>query len=151
MGDDGAADAATTGTEDEDGAKGKRLVLVAMIFAVSMTFIDMTIVSIAIPEVQKELELSATGVQWVVNAYLLSLAALFAFGGRIGDMVGHKKMVLAGVVIFASASTMCGLTPTGDAAEPWIITFRAIQGLGAALMFRSPGASPRWARCWAAT
>lgn len=131
----GTTDDAAGGAPDEGGSKGKNLVLAAMIFAVSMTFIDMTIVSIAIPEVQKELSLSATGVQWVVNAYLLSLAALFAFGGRIGDIVGHKKMVLLGVAIFAGASTMCGLTPTGGAAETWIICFRAVQGLGAALMF----------------
>ena len=66
-----------------------------MIFAVSMTFIDQTIVSIAVPEIQKELGLSSTGVQWAVNAYLLSLAALFAFGGRLADTVGHRKMVVA--------------------------------------------------------
>lgn len=118
-----------------EGGGGKRLVLVAMIFAVSMTFIDMTIVSIAIPELQAELDLSATGVQWVVNSYLLSLAALFAFGGRIGDIVGHRKMVLLGVVVFAGASTLNGLTPSGELAEVWLITFRAVQGLGAALMF----------------
>lgn len=118
-----------------EGSRGKYLVLAAMIFAVSMTFIDMTIVSIAIPEIQQELALSQTGVQWVVNAYLLSLAALFAFGGRLGDIVGHKKLVLLGTVVFAAASALNGLTPSGGAAEAWLITFRAVQGLGAALMF----------------
>ena len=67
-----------------------------MVFAVAMTFIDQTIVSIAVPDLQKDLELSATGVQWVVNGYLLSLSALFAFGGRIADIAGHKNMVLLG-------------------------------------------------------
>ena len=113
----------------------RNLVLAAMIFAVAMTFIDQTIVSIAVPEIQKELHLSSTGVQWAVNAYLLSLAALFAFGGRLADTVGHTKMVVLGVIIFAGASAMCGLTPTGSAAEAWIVTFRAIQGAGGALMF----------------
>ena len=60
-------------------ANSKNLVLAAMIFAVAMTFIDQTIVSIAVPEIQKELGLTSTGVQWAVNAYLLSLAALFAW------------------------------------------------------------------------
>ena len=69
----------------------RNLVLAAMIFAVAMTFIDQTIVSIAVPEIQKELRLSSTGVQWAVNAYLLSLAALFAFGGRLADTVGHTQ------------------------------------------------------------
>jgi EmrB/QacA subfamily drug resistance transporter len=113
----------------------RNLVLAAMIFAVSMTFIDQTIVSIAVPEIQRELGLTSTGVQWAVNAYLLSLAALFAFGGRLADTVGHKKMVVLGVVIFAAASTMCGLTPKGSGAEAWIVTFRVIQGAGGALMF----------------
>ena len=68
----------------------KNLVLAAMIFAVSMTFIDMTIVSIAAPELQKDLELSSTGLQWVINGYLLALSALFALGGRLADVVGHR-------------------------------------------------------------
>ncbi len=106
-----------------------------MIFAVAMTFIDQTIVAIAIPELQKDLSLSETGVQWVINAYLLSLAALFAFGGRLGDIAGHRQMVVLGVVIFATASALCGATPTGELAEAWIVTFRVIQGAGAALMF----------------
>jgi MFS family permease len=117
------------------GAGNKRLVLAAMIFAVSMTFIDQTIVSIAIPELQKDLELSATGVQWIVNGYLLSLSALFAFGGRLADVAGHRRMVILGVIVFATASALCGATPTGDLAEPWMIFFRVIQGAGAAIMF----------------
>jgi EmrB/QacA subfamily drug resistance transporter len=117
------------------GGQSKNLILAAMIFAVSMTFIDQTIVSIAVPEIQKELGLSATGVQWAVNAYLLSLAAFFAFGGRLADTLGHRKMATLGVIIFAGASTLCGLTPKGSLAEAWIVTFRAVQGLGGAIMF----------------
>lgn len=87
------------------------LVLAAMIFAVAMTFIDQTIVSIAVPDIQRELSLTTTGVQWAVNAYLLTLAAFFAFGGRLADTVGHRKMVVLGVLIFAAASACCGFTP----------------------------------------
>jgi EmrB/QacA subfamily drug resistance transporter len=117
------------------GAQPRNLILAAMIFAVAMTFIDQTIVSIAAPEIQKELGLTSTGVQWAINAYLLSLAALFAFGGRLADTVGHRKMVTLGVVVFAGASAMCGLTPKGSLAEAWIVTFRVIQGAGGAIMF----------------
>ena len=117
------------------GGRAKHLVLVAMIFAVAMTFIDQTIVSIAAPTVQDELGLTNTEIQWAINAYLLSLAALFAFGGRLADTVGHKKMVTLGVIIFAAASAMCGLTPDGSLAEAWIVTFRVIQGVGGAIMF----------------
>src|SRR6202789_3462237 len=117
------------------GGGSRNLILAAMIFAVAMTFIDQTIVSIAAPEIQKELGLSSTGVQWAINAYLLSLAALFAFGGRVADTVGHRKMVTLGVVVFAASSALCGLTPKGSLAEAWIITFRVIQGAGGAIMF----------------
>ena len=65
------------------GGRSRNLILAAMIFAVSMTFIDQTIVSIAVPQIQRELGLSSTGVQWAVNAYLLSLAALFAPAGSL--------------------------------------------------------------------
>ena len=115
--------------------RSKNLVLTAMIFAVSMTFIDQTIVSIAVPEIQRELGLTSTGVQWAVNAYLLSLAALFALGGRLADTIGPRRMVTIGVIMFAGASTLCGLTPKGSLAEAWIIVFRVIQGAGGAIMF----------------
>ena len=117
------------------GGRSRPLILTAMIFAVAMTFIDQTIVSIAAPDIQGELGLTSTGVQWAINAYLLALAALFAFGGRLADTVGHRKMVTIGVVVFAAASGLCGLTPKGGAAEAWIVTFRALQGVGGAIMF----------------
>jgi EmrB/QacA subfamily drug resistance transporter len=118
-----------------NGLQGRNWVLAAMIFAVSMTFIDQTIVSIAVPNIQRELGLSSTGVQWVVNGYLIALAALFALGGRLSDIFGHRKMCVIGVIVFVIASTMCGLTPTGSAAEAWIVAFRVVQGAGGALMF----------------
>ena len=79
-----------------------------MIFAVAMTFIDQTIVSIAAPTIQHDLGLSSSGMQWAINAYLLTLAALFAFGGRLADIAGHRRMVVLGVIIFAGASALCG-------------------------------------------
>lgn len=118
-------------------ARGTRggLVLTAMIFAVAMTFIDQTIVSIAAPKIQSELGLTSTGIQWAINAYLLAMAATFAFGGRLADTVGTRRMAVIGIVVFAFASAMCGLTPTGSAAEGWLIAFRALQGVGGALMY----------------
>ncbi|HUB76431.1 MAG TPA: MFS transporter [Solirubrobacteraceae bacterium] len=115
--------------------QSRNLVLAAMIFAVSMTFIDQTIVSIAAPKIQHELHLTNTGVQWAINAYLLALAALFAFGGRLADTVGHRTMVTIGVITFATASALCGLTPKGSLAEAWIVVFRVVQGVGGAIMF----------------
>ena len=117
------------------GGRSRSLILTAMIFAVAMTFIDQTIVSIAAPTIQHNLGLSSSGMQWAINAYLLALAALFAFGGRLADTVGHRKMVVLGVIIFAGASALCGATPAGGAAEAWLVAFRAVQGAGGAIMF----------------
>jgi len=127
--------AANVTAMDESNSGKRNLILAAMILAVSMTFIDQTIVAIAVPQLQGDLSLSSTGVQWIINGYLLSLSALFAFGGKLADIAGHRRMVTIGVVIFATASALCGATPTNDLAEPWIIFFRVIQGAGAALMF----------------
>ena len=117
------------------GGRSRSLILTAMIFAVAMTFIDQTIVSIAAPTIQHDLGLSSSGMQWAINAYLLTLAALFAFGGRLADTHGHRRMVVLGVIIFAGASALCGATPRGSAAEAWLVAFRALQGAGGAIMF----------------
>ena len=78
------------GTNESVG-RSRNLVLAAMIFAVSMTFIDQTIVAIAAPQIQRELGLSSTGMQWAINAYLLSLASFFAFGGRLADTSATRR------------------------------------------------------------
>jgi EmrB/QacA subfamily drug resistance transporter len=110
-------------------------VLTAMIFAVAMMSIDQTIVSIAAPTIQRDLALTSTGLQWVINSYLLALAALFALGGKVSDVVGHRRMVLIGTVGFALASVLCGLTPKGSAAQAWLVSARLLQGAFGALLF----------------
>ena len=112
----------------------KHLALIAMLFAVAMTFIDQTIVAIASPSIQDQLELTRTGSQWVVNAYLLALASAFALGGRLADVIGPRRMVVLGITGFAVSSALCGATPHGSLAGAWIITFRVLQGVSAALM-----------------
>lgn len=113
----------------------RRAVLIAMIFAVAMMFIDQTIVVLAVPDLQTDLGVTATGAQWILNGYLLSLSALFALGGKLADVLGHRRMVLVGVVGFATFSALCGATPTGDIGEAWMIFFRVLQGASAALLF----------------
>lgn len=93
------------------------LVLAAMIVAVSMTFIDQTIIALAVPEIQKNLGLSASGVQWVINGYVLALASAFMVAGKLSDSFGHRKMVIFGSVAFAAASAACGFTPVGPNSE----------------------------------
>ncbi|MFD4968624.1 MFS transporter [Streptomyces sp. NPDC058417] len=106
-----------------------------MLFAVAMTFIDQTIVAVAAPDITDELGLTTSGMQWVVNAYLLSLAAFFALGGRLADLLGPRRMVVVGTLVFVVSSILCGCVPKGDFAQTWMIIFRAVQGLGAALLF----------------
>ena len=107
-------------------AQSKNLVLAAMVFAVAMMFIDQTIVVLAIPDLQGDLKLSPTGAQWIVNGYLLALSALFAFGGRVADISGHRRMVISATLAFALFSALCGATPTtvpgrwaASARQPW--------------------------------
>jgi EmrB/QacA subfamily drug resistance transporter len=125
----------STSSTTRAGGSSRSLILTAMIFAVAMTFIDQTIVSIAARTIQESLGLSSSGTQWAINAYLLTLAALFAFGGRLADIAGHRRMVVLGVIIFAGASALCSATPSGSAAEAWLVASRALQGAGAAIMF----------------
>ncbi|MFF9012689.1 MFS transporter [Streptomyces sp. NPDC014870] len=132
-----AGTSTSSGPAAVPGSAGPRqnLALAGMLFAVSMTFIDQTIVSIAAPDITSELGLSASGMQWVVNAYLLSLAAFFALGGRLSDLFGHRRIMLLGTVLFVVSSVLCGCVPDDSFAQAWLIVFRATQGLGAALMF----------------
>jgi EmrB/QacA subfamily drug resistance transporter len=106
--------------------------------AVAMVMIDFTIVSISASTIQSDLHLSETAVQWLVTAYALSTAAFVALGGRLGDILGHKKVVVAGVIIFAGASLMCGLVPDSSGITvPWLVFFRVLQGVGGGLMIPS--------------
>lgn len=104
--------------------------------ALSMILLDQTVVSVALPTMQRDLDLSPTALQWVVNAYLLSLAALVALGGRLGDIFGQVRMFKLGAIVFVVASACCGL-----AGSDWqILLARAIQGAGAAAMVPASGA-----------
>lgn len=117
------------------GAPANRwLVLIAMTGSLSMIMLDQTVVTVALPAMSRDLPLTPTGQQWVVNAYVLALAALVAFGGRLGDLLGGVRTFRLGVVVFFLASVGCGVAPQGGLGEPWIIACRALQGAGAALM-----------------
>ena len=111
-------------------ASKRRWTLIATIVASAMTFIDMTVVNVALPALQKELGATITDVQWVVEAYALFLGALILVGGSLGDQFGRKRIFLTGVFWFTAASVWCGL-----ATSPRILIIgRALQGIGAALL-----------------
>jgi EmrB/QacA subfamily drug resistance transporter len=105
-------------------------ILAATVLASSMTFIDGTVVNVAIPTLQRALHASIVDAQWVVESYGLLLSALILVGGALGDRLGRRAVFLAGVVIFAVASAGCGAA----ASIEWLIFARSIQGVGAALL-----------------
>jgi EmrB/QacA subfamily drug resistance transporter len=105
-------------------------VLAATILGSSLAFIDGTVVNVALPALQKNLQATVIGVQWVIEAYSLLLAALLLVGGSLGDRYGRRRIFLIGVALFAGASAWCGFAPgIGQ-----LIAARAVQGIGAALL-----------------
>ena len=105
-------------------------ILAATILGSSMVFIDGTVVNVALPALQTNLNATVVDVQWVVEAYALFLAALLLAGGSLGDHFGRKRIYTIGVVLFALASIWCGLAPNVNQ----LIIARAVQGVGGALL-----------------
>jgi EmrB/QacA subfamily drug resistance transporter len=105
-------------------------VLAATILGSSITFIDSTVVNVALPVLQRELGTDIVGAQWIVEAYSLMLSALILVGGSLGDRLGRKRIFSAGLLIFALASAGCGLAQT----SAQLIAARAVQGVGAAML-----------------
>ena len=106
------------------------LVLLVVSLGFFMTLLDLTIVNIAIPNMITKLHASLDDVLWVINAYALVLAVLVITAGRLGDLFGPRTLFIAGVALFTLASAACGLSPSPG----WLIGFRAVQGLGAAML-----------------
>lgn len=111
-------------------------ILGAMSGVLGLVVLDETVVGVALATIQADLAMTQVASHWVVNAYMLSFACLVAIGGRLGDSLGHKGLFLAGVAVFGLASLGSGSAPNGA----WLIAARALQGVGAAIMFPS---------CWA--
>jgi EmrB/QacA subfamily drug resistance transporter len=95
-----------------------------------MVFLDGTVVNVALPAIQEDLGTSLGGLQWTVNAYLVTLTALLLLGGNLGDRFGRRRTLVVGLVGFTVASVLCGVAPTPGA----LIAARALQGVGGALL-----------------
>jgi EmrB/QacA subfamily drug resistance transporter len=114
--------------------RNKWVVLVLVCLAQFMVILDSTIVNVALPSIQTDLHLSEANLQWIVNSYTLVFGGFLLLGGRAGDLIGRKRLFLAGLVVFTVASLLNGLAVN----EGMLIATRALQGLGAA--FVSPAA-----------
>ena len=110
-----------------------RWVVAATVLGSGMAALDATVVGIALPAIGRDFHAGIASLQWVVNAYTLTLAGLLLLGGTLGDSYGRRKVFVIGVVWFALASLLCGVAPTAGV----LIAARALQGVGGALL--TPG------------
>jgi len=104
--------------------------LAAVSLATFMTYLDLNVINVAIPTIQRSLHLSVAGLEWVVSSYLLTLAGLLLAGGRLADAYGRRRLFMAGLAIFTLSSLAAGLAGSGGV----LIASRAVQGIGAALL-----------------
>jgi EmrB/QacA subfamily drug resistance transporter len=102
--------------------------LMVVCLAQLMIVLDVTIVNVALPSIQRDLHFSQSDLTWVVNAFLVTFGSLLLLAGRLGDLAGRKRVFLAGLVIFTTASLLCGIAPSQGA----LIAARFLQGIGAA-------------------
>src|SRR5512135_930870 len=107
-----------------------RVVLLVMCVGYFLVLLDVTIVNVALPRIGSALHADVSSLQWVVDGYALALASLMLAGGTVGDLRGHRRIVLSGLVVFGVASLACGLAPNTGV----LVAARVIQGIGAALL-----------------
>jgi EmrB/QacA subfamily drug resistance transporter len=105
------------------------LALMVIATAQLMVVLDATIVNVALPRIQQALGFSGSGLEWVVNAYALTFGGLLLLGGRAGDLLGRRKVFIAGVLVFTAASLLGGFATS----QAWLLTARALQGVGGAI------------------
>jgi EmrB/QacA subfamily drug resistance transporter len=104
--------------------------LALIVTAQFMVILDVAIVNVALPSIKSDLGFSTTGLQWVISAYAIFFGGLLLLGGRLADLLGRRRLFVAGLLLFAASSLLCGLAWSA----PSLISFRALQGLGGALM-----------------
>ncbi len=109
-------------------SRSRRLALAVLCAGMLMVILDGSIVTVALPVIQSDLRFSATGLTWVVNAYLIAFGGLLLLAGRLGDLVGRKRMFIAGLATFTAASVLCGVS----ASQQMLIAARFAQGIGGA-------------------
>src|SRR5512132_2109775 len=108
----------------------KWFTLAAVSFGLFMIMLDNTVVNVALPSIQRDLNAKLSELEWIVTGYALSFAALMLIGGKLADAYGRRLIFVSGIVVFTLSSLACGLAGSGGT----LITARVVQGVGAALM-----------------
>src|SRR4029450_11462043 len=109
--------------------KNRWIALYVLCTGVLMIVLDATIVNVALPSIQDDLDFSQSNLAWVVNAYLIAFGGLLLLAGRLGDLLGQRRIFLLGLTVFTAASVPCGVSP----GRGMLIAARFIQGVGGAL------------------
>jgi EmrB/QacA subfamily drug resistance transporter len=122
-------DAAPAASARRAGAANRWIALVVLCTGMLMIILDQTIVNVALPSIQRDLGFSQSSLAWVVNAYLIAFGGLLLLAGRLGDLVGRKRIFLGGLALFTLASLLCGAAQSQDA----LVAARFVQGVGGAL------------------
>jgi len=127
-----AAPGAVAGRDGQPsgGTRHLGLALVVIATAQLMVVLDATIVNVALPHIQHALGFSGSGLEWVVNAYTLTFGGLLLLGGRAGDILGRRRVFIAGIILFSAASLLGGLATS----QAWLLAARAVQGVGGAIV-----------------
>lgn len=112
------------------GTSTARWTIAATVLGSGMAFLDGTVVNVALPSISDDLGTSVMGLQWIVNAYLVTLSALLLLGGSLGDRYGHRTVYVTGAAVFTAASVLCGIAPTSG----FLIAARTLQGVGGAML-----------------
>src|SRR2546421_10309488 len=109
--------------------RSRWIALVVLCAGALMIILDMTIVNVALPSIQRDLHFTQSNLAWVVNAYLITFGGLLLLAGRLGDLIGRRKLFLIGLTVFVAASALCGAAQS----QTMLIVARFVQGLGGAL------------------
>jgi EmrB/QacA subfamily drug resistance transporter len=113
-----------------ENTRNRWLALIVLCLGDLMIVVDMTIVNVALPSIRSDLGFSQESLAWVVNAYVLTFGGFMLLGGRLGDLFGHRRLFLAGIASFTTASLLCGLAQS----QEWLVVARAVQGFGGAVV-----------------
>src|SRR2546421_7463483 len=118
-----------TVTANPTNDRSRWVALYVLCVGMLMIVLDVTVVNVALPSIQSDLGFSTSSLAWVVNAYLIAFGGLLLLAGRLGDLVGRRRLFLGGLVVFTSASLACGLAQS----QAVLIGARVLQGIGGAL------------------